>query len=83
MRKQKYIKKRVQDFQVNFFEEKDGKYSVSVPSLPGCFSQGDTLEEAITNIREAIGLYLKDEKELEIPRRNTRKEFAIPVRVSV
>src|SRR5438552_1261567 len=35
-----------------------GGYSVSVPALPGCFSQGETLDEALTNIREAIGLHL-------------------------
>jgi len=32
--------------------------SVSVPGLPGCWSQGDTEEEAITNIRDAIRDYL-------------------------
>ena len=34
-------------------------YSVSVPSLPGCWSQGDTEEEAIENIRVAIHEYLE------------------------
>jgi len=33
-------------------------YSVSVPGLPGCWSQGDTEEEAIENIRDAIQEYL-------------------------
>lgn len=42
-------------------EIEDGGYSVSVPALPGCASQGDTVEEAIANIRDAIGLYLWDE----------------------
>ncbi len=37
----------------------DGGYTVSVPALPGCISEGDTLEEARRNIREAIGLYLE------------------------
>lgn len=31
-----------------------GGYSVDVPALPGCFTQGDTLEEALANAREAI-----------------------------
>jgi predicted RNase H-like HicB family nuclease len=35
-------------------------YSVIVPDLPGCFSAGDTLEEAIANAEEAISLYLED-----------------------
>jgi predicted RNase H-like HicB family nuclease len=33
--------------------EDDGRYSVAVPALPGCYSCGDTLEEARANIREA------------------------------
>lgn len=33
-------------------------YSVSVPGLPGCWSQGDTEQEAIENIRDAIKEYL-------------------------
>ena len=33
-------------------------YSVSVPGLPGCWSQGDTEQEAIENIREAIKEYM-------------------------
>ncbi|MBE2272232.1 MAG: type II toxin-antitoxin system HicB family antitoxin [Anaerolinea sp.] len=32
----------------------DGGYIAEVPSLPGCYSQGETLEEATANIREAI-----------------------------
>jgi len=37
----------------------EGGYTVYVPSLPGCISEGDTLEEALENIREAIDLYLE------------------------
>jgi len=36
----------------------EGGYTVYVPSLPGCISEGDTIEEALANIREAIELYL-------------------------
>ena len=38
----------------------DGGFTVSVPALPGCFSEGDTKAEALRNIREAILLYLED-----------------------
>jgi predicted RNase H-like HicB family nuclease len=37
----------------------DGGYTVTVPSLPGCISEGDTRDEALVNIREAIQLYLE------------------------
>jgi predicted RNase H-like HicB family nuclease len=36
----------------------EGGYTVLVPSLPGCISEGNSKEEAITNIKEAIELYL-------------------------
>jgi len=36
----------------------EGGYTVIVPALPGCISEGDTREEALRNIREAIELYL-------------------------
>jgi predicted RNase H-like HicB family nuclease len=37
----------------------EGGYTALVPSLPGCISEGDTREEALKNIQEAIGLYLE------------------------
>jgi len=39
--------------------ESVGGYSVSVPALVGCHSQGETVEEALTNIREAAELWLE------------------------
>lgn len=39
---------------VIFRREDDGGYSVVVPGLPGCVSEGNTLEEARANIREAV-----------------------------
>ena len=39
--------------------EEDGGYSVHCPALPGCSSQGDTLAEALANIKEAILKCLK------------------------
>jgi predicted RNase H-like HicB family nuclease len=37
----------------------EGGYTVIVPSLPGCISEGDTLEEALANIKEAIELHVE------------------------
>jgi predicted RNase H-like HicB family nuclease len=48
----------------------EGGYWVDVPSLPGCFSQGETIDEAMNNAREAIELHiqgLKDEGQ-EVPK---------------
>ncbi len=42
-----------------FEPSEEGGYTVYVPSLPGCISEGDTKEEALSNIREAIELYLE------------------------
>lgn len=41
-------------------DEESGGYIVSCPSLPGCYSQGDTIAEALDNIRETILLCLED-----------------------
>jgi predicted RNase H-like HicB family nuclease len=41
-------------------QEPDNGFVALVPALPGCVSQGDTREEVMTNIREAIELYIED-----------------------
>ncbi len=38
----------------------EGGFTVMVPSLPGCISEGNTREEALANIKEAIELYLEE-----------------------
>ena len=43
---------------VYFESSEDGGYTVYVPSLPGCISEGNSIEEATENIKEAIELYL-------------------------
>jgi len=48
-------------------DEAEGGYSVSVPALPGCHSQGDTRDEALANIREAIELYVETLREAGEP----------------
>lgn len=40
-------------------QDEDGVYVAEVPSLPGCISQGQTREEAVENVREAIAAYLE------------------------
>ncbi len=47
-------------FKVALYQSEEG-FSVNVPSLPGCWSQGTTEEEAVANITEAIHEYLEAE----------------------
>ena len=47
--------------------EPDGGYVASVPALPGCVSQGDTRDDALANIKEAIDLYVEDCREAGDP----------------
>lgn len=46
-------------FKVVLEESDEGGYTVYVPSLPGCISEGETVEEALRNIQEAIQLFLE------------------------
>lgn len=76
----KKIKKEILKFNAVFLEEDDGGYSVSVPALPGCFSQGDTFEVAAESIREAIELYLEDEDEdHDWLKYRSAREFMAPI----
>jgi antitoxin HicB len=38
----------------------EGGFTVTVPSLPGCITQGETIDECVVNAQEAISLYLED-----------------------
>ena len=38
----------------------EGGFTVTVPSLPGCITQGETVEECVSNAQEAIALYIED-----------------------
>ncbi len=44
-------------------KQDEGGYTVSVPSLQGCISQGETKEEALKNIEEAIELYIESDEQ--------------------
>jgi predicted RNase H-like HicB family nuclease len=50
---------RTLSYKVILEPSKDGGYSVYVPSLPGCVSEGDSYQEALENIREAIRGWLE------------------------
>ena len=43
-------------------KDEDGVYVATVPALPGCISDGRTVEEALSNVREAIQGFIEDMK---------------------
>ena len=47
------------NLRVNLEPSDEGGFTATVPSLPGCISEGETRDEALANIREAIELYLE------------------------
>lgn len=63
---------QVQQRTVILYPDEDNYWVVEVPSLPGCISQGETKEEALINIQEAISLYLEvlEERWQIIPQTN-------------
>ncbi|MBI2155115.1 MAG: type II toxin-antitoxin system HicB family antitoxin [Candidatus Rokubacteria bacterium] len=63
--------------------EPEGGYAVWVPALPGCVSQGDTRDEALGNIREAIQCYIESAlKHGEgVPDESTMTEATVEVAV--
>ena len=50
---------QIDGYNVIFTAEDEGGFSVNVPELPGCFTEGETMEDAIEMAKEAINLYLE------------------------
>lgn len=48
----------MKSYQVTFERDDTGRWVVEVPSVPGCFTQGRTIEQARERIREALGLFI-------------------------
>lgn len=59
--------------------DEDGVWISECPSIPGCVSQGDTREEAIANIREAIALCLEVRAERGMPLTIETREVEVAV----
>jgi len=66
-------------------KEPEGGYTVIVPSLPGCITYGDTIEEAIKMAKEAIELYIENlrEHDEEIPTEEGILEYTLTVETHV
>jgi predicted RNase H-like HicB family nuclease len=62
---------------VHFEPSDEGGYTVYVPALPGCISEGNTLEEARQNVREAIALYLEPDEERAPPEGGFVEEIVV------
>ena len=63
-------------YEVELIKSEEG-YAVSCPSLPGCWSQGQTEQEALVNIKEAIKEYLEVEAEIKQLRETRYVEVAV------
>lgn len=79
----KKIKERVEEYlklpyTIKLIKEEDGTYYVSVEELPGCASMGDTPEEALEMIKEAMEGWIESnlERGLEIPLPESMKEYS-------
>jgi len=55
------------NFTVTLVRDEDGAWVAECPSIPGCVSQGESREEALSNIREAISLCLEVRSERGMP----------------
>ena len=64
-------------------KEPEGGYTITVPTLPGCVTFGETVDEAIAMAREAIELYIEDlqEKGEEIPTEEGVFEYTLTIEV--
>jgi predicted RNase H-like HicB family nuclease len=62
-------------------QDEDGVYVVEVPALPGCISQGQTREEAVESIREAIAAYIESLEAHDEPIPPSITEELVEVRV--
>jgi len=73
------------NYRVLLRKELEGGYTVTVPSLPGCVTFGDTIEEAIRMAKEAIDLYIESLKEHgeDLPTEEGTLEYTQPVEVNV
>ncbi|HKZ37519.1 MAG TPA: type II toxin-antitoxin system HicB family antitoxin [Chryseolinea sp.] len=68
-------------YRVLLNKEPEGGYTVIVPMLPGCVTYGETIDEAVVNIKEAIELYIESLKAHgeTIPSEENTFEYSVSV----
>ena len=75
--------KDIASYTVHFIPAEEGGYTVEVPALEGCVTEGDTFEEAERNAREAISLYLESLQHRGLPlpddRETLLKHITVPI----
>ena len=69
----------LEKFPVTIYQDEEGWYVAECPVIPGCMTQGRTLDEALNNIREAIELCLEVRKEKGLPLTVEMLEVEVPV----
>ena len=79
--KKKVLKKKIYEYNA-LFEKYDGYYVVTVPSLPGLVTEGDSLADAVYMVKDAIKCYLeailKDQNKIFSPRlQKTQRKIKI------
>ena len=70
------------NYKILLRKETEGGYTVIVPSLPGCVTYGETVEEAIDMAREAIELYIEslESNNEQVPKEDGTLEYTITVK---
>lgn len=66
---------KVLNYRAIIEQDEDGVYVASVPALQGCYTEGDTFEEAIRNIEDAIRLHVAARKEYGLLPDDSKTEF--------
>jgi len=76
---------KILNFRLLLKKEPEGGFTVLVPSLPGCSTYGDTLDESIANAKEAIELYIESLKAHgeEIPTEENMLEYTLTLNAHV
>ena len=76
---------RILNYKILLRKEPEGGYTVEVPTLQGCITYGDTIDEAIKNVREAIELYIETLKQFneDIPNDDDVLEYNLRVETNI
>lgn len=75
---------KIRTYRVHLKKEPEGTYSVFVPTLPGCITFGETIDEAMEMAEEAIDLYIDElqSRGEEIPDDNNTLEYSLHLKTA-